>query len=67
MLENAMVLGRDHYQDHKVLHVDVGECDSCGQSIYRFEEYFEMEGGELVHKDDECMNRYFWKHGIKHG
>ncbi|MDD9147853.1 hypothetical protein OYT88_04725 [Sporolactobacillus sp. CQH2019] len=66
MIENAMVSGRAPYNDHKVLHCVVGECDSCGQSIYQFEEYFEMENGELVHDDLECKERYFYKHGIRH-
>lgn len=67
MIENAMVSGRAPYNDHPVHHVNLGECEGCGESIFQFEEYWMMDDGEMVHDDLECKESYFRKHGTKRG
>lgn len=56
-IENSMVIDSLWRREPKV----IGECDGCGQSIYSFEDYYDMQDQEetvLVHQTSECCFQF---------
>lgn len=56
-IENPMVIDSLWRREPKV----IGECDGCGQSIYSFEDYYDMQDQEetvLVHQNSECCFQF---------